>query len=507
MAFRIRRGLRANIGSMDPAPVEGELFYTTDTKGLYVGDDQGNANLVSSSVVKVNNQIGIVELTTDDIPEGLTNKWYTDERAQDATALALLGSNPVGSPDNSIHTRITFTYNDTTGRLSATVAPEGKVNVGSTNSLAYYTGNTAEVDDAAELKWNGVSKTLTLAESRLRITATFPTQYMTQFDSYGDDQYGGWMVFRRARGTEAEPAVTQNQDFNASIIWASYDASEGTTPGGYAITAGISAGSDGAPSGFPGYYPGWLVFSVTGNGKVLQDVGRWDQYGKLTIGPFYGNEQSTGALAVAQTVPSSVAPTVGFTNIYENTEGPTVFLTKVRGTQDAFAPVNTGDVLGDLLWSGKDLRPGRTTGYASGARIRSTVTGTVDFGIVPADLTISVANAAGILVDAINVTSTATNFALRAKFPDGTASAPSIAFTTDGGVDTGFSHPSDGVIVVSSNATEVARFDGGGIRSLGFIKVKNYGSDPLPSPPEAGMIVLQGGTFQGYTGSGWVTLG
>lgn len=404
MAFRIRRGLRANLGSMDPAPVEGELFYTTDTKGLYVGDASGNANLVSSSVVKVNNQIGIVELDTDDIPEGSTNLWYTDERAQDAAALALLGASPVSAPDNTIHTRITFTYNDTTGRLSASVGPSGTVNTGSTNSLAYYTGNTAEVDDVPELKWNSVSKTFTLAESRLRVTATFPTQYMTQFDSYGDDQYGGWMVFRRARGTEAEPTVTQNQDFNASIIWASYDASEGTTPAGYAITAGISAGSDGAPSGFPGYYPGWLVFSVTGNGKVLQDVGRWDQYGKLTIGPFYGNEQSTGALSVAQTVRSSVAPTVGFTNIYENAEGPTVFLTKVRGTQDAFAQVQVGDTLGDLLWSGKDPRASRTAGFGTSVRIRSVVTGAISEGIVPGDLTISLADGTGTLVDKAKVT-------------------------------------------------------------------------------------------------------
>ena len=408
MAFRIRRGLRSNLGSMDPAPVEGELLYTTDTKGLYVGDDQGNANLVSSSVVKVNNYEGVVELVTDDIPEdgSPTNLWFTNERAQDAVALAMLGSNPVSAPDNTIHTRITFTYNDTTNRLSASVVPSGTVNTGTTNSLAYYATNSDAVSDTNYLKWNNNSKTLSLEESKLRITATFPTQYMTQFDSFGDDKYGGWMVFRRARGTEAEPTVTQDQDFNASIIWASYDDSTELPPySGYAITAGISAGSDGAPTAFPGYYPGWLVFSVTGNGRVLQDVGRWDQYGRLTIGPYFGDEQSNGALTINQTLSSaSSAATLGVTNIFSDEFGPQVVLTKIRGVQDSYAAAQTFDSLGDILFTGKDSTGDRDLGFGVGARIRSTVTATPSAGVVPADLILGVSNASGTIVDTAKIT-------------------------------------------------------------------------------------------------------
>ena len=88
---------------------------------------------------------------------------------------------------------------------------------------------------------------------------------------------------------------------------------------------------------------------------------------------------------------------------------------------------------------------------------------------------------------------------------NGSASSPSIFFTTDGGQDTGFSHPGDGIIVVSANANEVARFDSGGFRSLGFIKVAEVNGS-LPNPPEAGMIVLDNGIFKGYTGSTWVNL-
>ena len=88
---------------------------------------------------------------------------------------------------------------------------------------------------------------------------------------------------------------------------------------------------------------------------------------------------------------------------------------------------------------------------------------------------------------------------------DGDVSSPSIGFSTDGAVDTGFYHPGDGVVGVTVNGVEKARFDSGGFRSVGFIKVKDF-SGTLPNPPEPGMIVLDGSTFKGYNGSAWVNL-
>jgi hypothetical protein len=88
---------------------------------------------------------------------------------------------------------------------------------------------------------------------------------------------------------------------------------------------------------------------------------------------------------------------------------------------------------------------------------------------------------------------------------DGTALNPSIVFTTDGGVDSGFYHPGDGIISTSINGAEKVRVDNGGVRVEGFVKVAQV-SGNLPSPPEAGMIVLDGTTFKGYNGSAWVNL-
>jgi hypothetical protein len=88
---------------------------------------------------------------------------------------------------------------------------------------------------------------------------------------------------------------------------------------------------------------------------------------------------------------------------------------------------------------------------------------------------------------------------------DGSTSHPSIVFTTDGGQDSGFFHPGDGIVCVAVNATEKARFDSGGLRVNGFVKVAQV-SGTLPSPAEAGMIVLDGTTFKGYNGTSWVAL-
>lgn len=88
---------------------------------------------------------------------------------------------------------------------------------------------------------------------------------------------------------------------------------------------------------------------------------------------------------------------------------------------------------------------------------------------------------------------------------DGTASNPSIVFTTDGSKDSGFFHPGDGIICISTDATERVRIDNGGMRVNGFMKVAQV-SGTLPSPAEAGMIVLDGTTFKGYNGSAWVAL-
>lgn len=64
----------------------------------------------TESVNSVNGQTGVVVLDTDDISEGATNLYFTDERAQDAVGGALVDSNTVD-----------FTYNDGANTITADV--------------------------------------------------------------------------------------------------------------------------------------------------------------------------------------------------------------------------------------------------------------------------------------------------------------------------------------------------------------------------------------------------
>jgi hypothetical protein len=68
----------------------------------------------SNSVVSVNSQTGAVVLDSDDISEGSTNLYHTDERAQDAVGTILTDSSSID-----------FTYNDGTPSITAVVLPAG----------------------------------------------------------------------------------------------------------------------------------------------------------------------------------------------------------------------------------------------------------------------------------------------------------------------------------------------------------------------------------------------
>lgn len=68
----------------------------------------------SNDVVSVNGQQGVVVLDSDDISEGATNLYHTDERAQDAIGTILVDS-----------ASIDFTYNDATPSITAVVLPAG----------------------------------------------------------------------------------------------------------------------------------------------------------------------------------------------------------------------------------------------------------------------------------------------------------------------------------------------------------------------------------------------
>lgn len=97
--IQLKRGVKANL----PASADtGEPMVTTDTHEVYIGTGAGVSPIkvdytnvlnppAAAAVSSVNGQTGAVSLTTDNVSEGSTNKYYTDARA-DARATAAIAA-------------------------------------------------------------------------------------------------------------------------------------------------------------------------------------------------------------------------------------------------------------------------------------------------------------------------------------------------------------------------------------------------------------------------------
>jgi len=221
-----------------------------------------------------------------------------------------------------------------------------------------------------------------------------------------------------------------------------------------------------------------------------------------------GNINITGDLTLDGSIFGDIVFQTDSTfNIYESTEGgfPAIIMSTSRGTISAKVDTEPGDGIGGF----------KTFGFYNDEYL--SCTGIVSLWEDDADLTDTKPKSKIILgtgnnnggenlatFDGSGVLTVPT-----ISVGNGTATDPSISFSTDSSVDTGLFHPSDGIVCISTNATERVRVDSGGIRVVGFMKVGGYATGSLPSPAEAGMIALDTDTnqFKGYNGSAWVVLG
>jgi hypothetical protein len=102
-------------------PDVGGTFVTTGDTGSVTNTMLAGSianNKLSNSAITINGTStslgGTRTLGTDDVSEGTTNKYFTDERAQDAVATALAAGT---------HTNLTVTYNDAANSISLAAAP------------------------------------------------------------------------------------------------------------------------------------------------------------------------------------------------------------------------------------------------------------------------------------------------------------------------------------------------------------------------------------------------
>ena len=411
MSLRIRRGTEAQRTGVTFD--SGELVYTTDTKQLWIGDGvtAGGSPIVGGNITGLgltfnasSKRIEVAGLTADDISNGVNNKFFSTDLAQDAAA-ALFSA---GS-----HTNITFQYDDTLNKINATVTLDG---IGLTDIVA-----------------------------------------------------------------DTSPQLGGDLDLNSNNITGSGDIN---------ITGNGTFGS-------------LLVSGIFDNGVLtIENDAITSESSVLTFGA------STTPIGL---VINSSADIDGcdFKSVTSASAGPNIAFSAVRGSIVSPTVVTVGDTVGQIRFQGYQNTPVGFT-QANLVTINSVLAVAGDgASILPrGKLQLLVANgpnpanAATAEFDKDGIFSAP----VFKTTSNGTASSPSFVFGTDIGTDSGFYHPADGVICVSIDTTEKARFDGGGLRVDGFVKVKEV-SGTLPSPAEAGMIVLDGGTFKGYNGSAWVTLG
>lgn len=100
--------------------VAGSVDFGAGSISFEVGDKVVNNGTtwdkwdMTDAVASVNGQTGVVSLDSDDISEGATNLYFTDERAQDAVGTILADSSSID-----------FTYSDGTPSITAAVLPAG----------------------------------------------------------------------------------------------------------------------------------------------------------------------------------------------------------------------------------------------------------------------------------------------------------------------------------------------------------------------------------------------
>lgn len=125
-----------DVGNTISADVRTQMSLTSDASGVRLAGDTTNPGnnkyygtdgsgtrgyfvIPASSVLSVNSQTGAVVLDTDDVAEGVTNLYYTDERASDLVGTMVTGNTETG---------ITVTYQDGDNTLDFAVTDSPLLN-------------------------------------------------------------------------------------------------------------------------------------------------------------------------------------------------------------------------------------------------------------------------------------------------------------------------------------------------------------------------------------------
>jgi len=457
MALQLRRGINSQRATTPLAP--GELVYVTDNLSaqvspLYIGDGSTTGGVPVVRVVSVNSQTGAVVLTSDNISEGTTNRYYLAERAQDDVAAALV---------NGVHTGITFTYNttpqDSGNRIDAVVSASGTVNSGLANSLARYATTGTAVSNTENLTWDETSNLLTIENGALGMTASTSPRALIALNTSVNTSTANSIAFNKSRGTVLSPTTIVSQDSLGSVIFQGYDGDQFILASQITSSAFKTVSNNIVPSSIN-------IFTM-GTDGVLRNNLRVLDTGMTVIGPYISaTDTGTGQLLITSTVNPQTSffgnSVIGINSFFSGQDGQNFSVQRGRGTYAVPTTVQNGDDLFDISFSGYD----GTTSVGS-VLMTASVDGAVSTNVVPGAFTISVRNASGTLtpVAKINNSTSTTNGVLAVT---GTVNA-SVAiktgvFADNTARDTAIPTPSVGMIIFN---TTTGKFEGNTDGTLG----------------------------------------
>jgi hypothetical protein len=454
MALRLRRGSDAQRLTITPA--DGELIYETTNKRLFVGDGVTvGGNGVSAPVTSVNSRTGAVTLTTAQIPEDSSFKYYTDNRALDAVgAMFQNGSHTnisfsynettntisavsagaytnndavdaVGAAllaSNSNNTGITFSYNSTTNAISAVVAISGSgtVSSGTAGSLGVYLTNGTTLNPTTNLSWNNTTSRLSVLDGFLAVTSDVSGEIQVNVDTFFTGNEGNAISLRRARGTRTAPTSVAISDVLHNINFSGFD---GTS---FKVVGNITTAVSQTPS--TGVVPGIMTFAVADTtGAIIPRV-RINEVGRMFVGPLFNADAGSGALTIRQTLTSggNNYPLI-IRNTFNDANGPSFSLSKWRGTNSSPLIVQTGDVTAQIDAFGHD---GVTARLSS--QLLMSVNTSPSAGKIPGAISLNVAHANGILTNVVKVYNSGTTTTSGTMEVTGTVSATSYVTTGSG---------------------------------------------------------------------------
>lgn len=272
----------------------GDIAYVQDTQDSYMliglpSNIINNWKKLNSSagVVSINGQIGVVSISTDDIPEGIVNKYYTDERVDDrVNGLLKAGTNISLVYDDGLN-ELTINANDTSIEWSEIQnKPDPTISVNISGDISG-SGSVTLTDLN-----NG---TLNIANMTLESAGTSGTYRSVTTDSNGRVVAGtnpttiaGYAISDAYTKTEVQetlPAVgldTTNTVSPTRVGQFKWNQDEGTAD--LRLQNGVTLQL--------GQENNRLVRNNTGdtisNGTVLMATGSLGASGKITVGPATG---------------------------------------------------------------------------------------------------------------------------------------------------------------------------------------------------------------------------